>query len=151
MELIALLHFGVTAIYSAVLLLVQVLVYPQFQAVPSSAFARYHRGHCRRMGWVVGPLFGMEGMTALVLAWQLWTMQPLLQGASIGLFLVGHGITFTVFIPLHHRLGSRGADPALLRRAVKLNALRVLAASARVMVAGAISLGVTAGRTGTGF
>lgn len=137
MLLIAL-HLAVTAAYAGVLWLVELALYPQFARVPAAAFPAYHAEHCRRLGWVVGPLFVVEGATALLLAWQLWAAQPLLQAISVGLFLLGHGITFAIFIPLHRQLARGPVTCKDLARAVQLNWLRVIVASVRVVVVIAI-------------
>jgi hypothetical protein len=134
MSLLAAAHLAITAAYCALLWVVQIVVYPQFHRVPATAFADYHREHCARTGWVVGPLFVAEGLTALALAWILWDVQPFLQTASIALFLTGHGITFALFVPLHRQLQRGPVTKDDLARAVRLNWLRVGAAMARMGV-----------------
>lgn len=144
MLLLASFHLTVTAAYCGLLWVVQVLTYPQFQRVPASAFRQYHRDHCTRMGWIVGPLFLAEGVTAFALAWSLWVSQPLLQSASLGLFLLGHGITFAVFVPLHHQLERGPVTKGDLQRAVRRNWLRVAVATARAAVVIAFFLDLAA-------
>jgi len=138
---LAAVHLSITAAYWMVLWVVQLVIYPQFLRVPGDAFAAYHREHCRRMGWVVAPLFAAEGITALALAWSLWADQPYWQGASIGLFLLGHGITFAVFVPLHRRWENGPVPRGDLQKAVRLNWLRVAVGTARLAaVAGAFAV-----------
>jgi hypothetical protein len=134
---LAAVHLASTACYWAVLWVVQLVIYPQFLRVPAGALAEYHAEHCRRMGWVVGPLFVAEGLGALALAWMLWAEQPYLQGASIALFVLGHGITFAVFVPLHRRLATGPVARTDLLKAVRGNWLRVVVATARLAVVAA--------------
>ena len=140
MQVLMLLHLAVTAAYLTILWMAQLLVYPQFVRVPADSFSVYHAEHCRRMGWIVAPLFLVEGTTALLLAWQLWTIQPALQTASLGLFLLGHGITFSVFVPLHRQLARTPVTNDDIHRALRLNWLRTVVATARFGVVCAVIL-----------
>lgn len=138
MDLLAPAHLAITAAYCGLLWVVQVVVYPQFQRVAASGFRDYHRNHCVRMGWVVAPLFVAEGITAFALASALWATQPVLQTASVGLFLISHVITFAIFVPLHRQLECGPVTKEDLQLAVRLNWLRVTAATVRVGVVGVI-------------
>jgi len=132
--MLLILHLVVTAAYCAVLWVVQLLIYPQFERVPTPAFGQYHQEHCRRMGWIVGPIFVIEGITALILAWQLWALQPILQTASLVFFIIGHGITFVIFVPLHQQLAQGQANSINMQRLVQLNWFRTAAMTVRLGV-----------------
>lgn len=127
-------HLIATASYCAILWVVQLLLYPQFRQVPAIAFQQYHHQHCRRMGWIVAPLFLIEGLTAIHLAWQLWESQPALQNASIALFTLGHGITFLLFVPLHRQLARGPVTKKDLLNIIRWNWLRTTIATARLGV-----------------
>jgi len=129
--LILSIHLSVTAAYLGILWLVQWVVYPQFLRVPEGVFKDYHAEHCRRMGRIVGPLFLLEGTTAILLAWLLWAQQPILQLLSLGLYAAGHALTFFIFVPLHAKL-SRGGSRATLHRLIRLNWARVMVAGLRL-------------------
>jgi len=107
-----------------------VLVYPQFAEVPPTAFAAYERSHQRRITWLVGPLFlGQGGTTlALLVARPAGTpLLPVLAGAAC--LAVVLGVTALLAVPLHRRL-DRGWDAAAHRRLLRVDAVRVAAASA---------------------
>jgi hypothetical protein len=132
--LLLLIHLAATALYGGVLWIVQLAVYPQFRRIPEAVFAAYHAEHCRRLGWVVAPLFLLEGITALLAAWLLWPEQPVLQFLSLTLYGLGHGLTFSLFIPLHQKLGQGPPQPTDLDRLVLLNGTRVAVAMARLLL-----------------
>jgi hypothetical protein len=129
-----------TAAYAGFQWTVHVVVYPQLGAVPDSAFTAYERSHERRIGYVVGPLFaGLVVTTAL-----LWFARP--AGTSTwgpalswALLLAVLGITGLLAVPLHRRL-ERGWDPSTHRRLLRVDALRLAAATADVAVAVVIAV-----------
>jgi Domain of unknown function (DUF1772) len=123
-------HLVLTAAYAGFQWTVRVLVYPQFAQVPPDAFAAYERSHQRRVTRVVGPLFVGQGATTLVLlvARPAGTpLAPVLAGAAC--LAVVLGVTALLAVPLHRRL-DRGWDPAAHRRLLRVDAVRVVAATA---------------------
>ena len=123
-------HLVLTAAYAGFQWTVRVLVYPQFAEVPPTAFAAYERSHQRRITWLVGPLFlGQGGTTlALLVARPAGTpLLPVLAGAAC--LAVVLGVTALLAVPLHRRL-DRGWDAAAHRRLLRVDAVRVAAASA---------------------
>lgn len=139
MSALPVLHLAVTAAYAGLLWTVQQVVYPQFAEVPAAAFPAYHRQHMRRIAPLVGPLFLLEGAAAGAAFWLGVATQPLLQTASLGLFLAGNAVTFLVFLPLH---GNPPAGPtrAWCRRLLRWNALRTGLQTVRVAVVAALAL-----------
>jgi hypothetical protein len=115
-----------------------VVVYPQFALVPAdppAVFARYELAHQQRITRLVGPLFGGQVLTtAGVLAFRP-DGAPLVAalGAVLLLALV-LGLTGLLAVPLHRTLSS-GWDEAAFRRLLRVDALRVAAATANVGVA----------------
>lgn len=138
MSLLHELHLIATAAYCALLWVVQIVVYPQFRQVPADAFARYHAEHTRRMGWVVGPIFLLEGATAVLAAAQLMSAQPILQVLSLALFALGTLLTAVVFVPIHRRLAQAPPNQANLEPMIAWNWARTMASSARLIVVTAI-------------
>jgi Domain of unknown function (DUF1772) len=123
-------HLVLTAAYAGFQWTVRVLVYPQFARVPPDAFATYERSHQRRVTRVVGPLFVGQGATTLVLlaARPAGTPPaPVLAGAAC--LAVVLGVTALLAVPLHRRL-DRGWDPAAHSRLLRVDAVRVAAATA---------------------
>jgi hypothetical protein len=123
-------HLVLTAAYAGFQWTVRVLVYPQFAQVPPAAFAPYERSHQRRVTRVVGPLFVGQGGTTLALlaARPAGTpLVPILAGAAC--LAVVLGVTALFAVPLHRHL-DRGWDLAAHRRLLRVDAVRVAAATA---------------------
>lgn len=123
-------HLVLAAAYAGFQWTVRVLVYPQFTRVPPGAFAGYERSHQRLVARVVGPLFaGQVLTTALVLGLRPdgVPLLPMLAGAaSLAVVL---GVTAVLAVPLHRAL-DRGWDPAAHRRLLRVDGVRVAAATA---------------------
>ena len=139
MQIIDALHLTATAGYCTLLWTVQILVYPQMAQVPQSTFSSYHERHCSRILWVVAPLFLFEGVMAVTVAWLSFTATPMLQSLSLGLFIAGNALTFTVFAPLHFQL-SRTRNERLLQKLMHLNWVRTGLESLRLVVVVLISV-----------
>lgn len=114
---------------------VRVVVYPQFALVPGDWFARYELAHQQRITRLVGPLFGGQVLTtAAVLVVRPDGASPVAAGGAVVLLAVVLGLTGLRAVPLHRRL-SAGWDDAAFRRLLRVDALRVAAATANVAVA----------------
>jgi hypothetical protein len=127
------LHLVSTAVLAGVGWVVQVVVYPAFALVGPAEWPAYHRQHLRRIGWVVGPPWLVQGVSvgALLLA-SPWEFAPLAVLAAAGVVLTVAGA-----VPAHDRLET-GRD---LRRLLRANLLRTLVWSAATVVA-AVQLAV---------
>ena len=123
-----LLHLGATLALVGVLWVVQVAVYPLFDALAPADFPAYHHRYTRRITLVVAPLMVAEGLTALLL-WLGGLRGPLAVAAAVLLLLIWLS-TFALQVPLHLRL-DRGYDAAAHRRLVATNWIRTLAWTAR--------------------
>lgn len=126
-----LLHLGSTLALAGVLWVVQVAVYPLFDALAPADFPAYHHRYTRRITLVVAPLMVTEGLTALLL-WLGGMRGPLAVAAAALLLLIWLS-TFVLQVPLHARLG-RSYDAAAHRRLVATNWIRTLAWTARAGV-----------------
>lgn len=122
-------HLVLSAAYAGFQWTVRFLVYPQFAQVPPPAFAAYERSHQRLVTRVVGPLFAGQGATTLLLLVLRPAAVPLLPvlagAASLAVVL---GVTALLAVPLHRRL-DRGWDPAAHRRLLRVDGVRVAAAT----------------------
>jgi hypothetical protein len=120
---------------------VQVVVYPQFAGVDVDSFAAYERAHQRRISYLVGPLFAALVITslAIVLAPPEGVSRAAcaLSAGLVGVILV---LTGAFAVPLHRRL-DRGWDMQAHRSLVRVDALRVAAASANVVLVGVMAAG----------
>ena len=113
------LHLFATVFMTGLIWCVQIVVYPLFSTI-GQAFPDYHKRYTQRIGWVVGPVMGLELSTGVL--WLYLTANSL---ALANLLLLG-GIwvsTALVQMPLHQRL-SEEASPSLVRSLVKTNWLR---------------------------
>ena len=123
-------HLALTAAYAGFQGTVRFLVYPQFVRVPADAFAAYERSHQRLVTRVVGPLFAGQGATTLLLLVVRPGEVPLLPVlAGAGCLAVVLGVTAFGAVPLHRRLDV-GWDPDAHRRLLRVDGLRVAAATA---------------------
>jgi hypothetical protein len=134
------LHLVVVCAYAGFQWTVRVLVYPQFAAVPPDRFAAYERSHQRRISFVVGPLFAAQAVTTG------WLLVDRPAGTSLALVLTAAGLYGAVLlvtalgaVPVHRRLDG-GWDPVAHRRLLRVDALRVVLATAAVLVALALVL-----------
>ncbi|SDO73504.1 hypothetical protein SAMN05660199_02472 [Klenkia soli] len=139
--LLTVVHLVLVAAYAGFQWTVRVLVYPQFAGV-GPGFAAYERAHQRRVTRVVGPLFVGQGVTTL------WLLVLVLRGeAPAGPVVVGAaclavvlGVTALGAVPLHRVLDA-GWDAAAHRRLLRVDSVRVAAASAGVLAAAWLVLG----------
>ncbi len=125
-------HLVTTSAYAGFQWTVRLVVYPQLARVPADSFASYERAHQSRISWLVAPLFAALAVTtALLFAADaaLWATL-----SSAVLLLVVLALTGLVAVPLHRRL-SRRWDPSAHRRLLRVDAVRVAAATLNVAVA----------------
>jgi hypothetical protein len=134
-------HLLVVSAYAGFQWTVRVLVYPQFAAVPATGFAAYEQTHQTRIARVVGPLFAGQAVTT---GWLLVDRPP---GTSLPLVLTSAGLygavlltTALLAVPLH-RLLDAGWDATAHRRLLRVDALRVVLATAGAAVALALLVG----------
>jgi hypothetical protein len=123
-------HLALTAAYAGFQWTVRFLVYPQFAQVPADAFAGYERSHQLLVTRVVGPLFAAQGVTTLFLLVVRPAEVPLLPVlAGGGCLAAVLAVTAFLAVPLHRRLDVCW-DPAAHRRLLRVDGLRVAAATA---------------------
>lgn len=115
-----------TALHLSFQAVVTVVVYPALAEVPPERFAAAHDRHSRRVSLVVGPVYAL---LAAACGWALLALPP---SAPLVLALVGSGasvlVTAAVAAPTHSRLGSAGPEAGLLRRLLRADRVRLLAA-----------------------
>jgi hypothetical protein len=133
-------HVVTTAAYAGFQWTVNRVVYPQLGTVPEDAFTAYERSHERRITYVVGPLFAALVVTTAL----LWVDRPsglsvLGPAVSSALLLAVLGATGLLAVPLHRRL-ERGWDREAYARLLRADALRVVAATANLVVAVVLAL-----------
>lgn len=130
------LHLAVTGALAAILWVVQLAVYPLFDAVGRDGFAAYHRRYTAGIARVVGPLMLTEAGTA-VLLWLGGLRGPVFLG-SLVLLAVAWISTAAVQVPLHRRL-TAGYEAGAHRRLVRTNWLRTGAWTARALLVWSLS------------
>lgn len=143
LEVMALVHFGITSYLVGLIWVIQVVHYPLFREVGSESFPRYERSHTHRISWVVALPMMAEGICATSLV-VLLRSGPLALYAwlGIGLLSVIWLSTATLQMPCHERL-SRGFDPMVHRRLVASNWIRTAAWTIRGAIAFYLALRVS--------
>lgn len=127
-------HLAFVCAYAGFQWTVRVVVYPQFARVPPERFARYELAHQRRISLVVGPLFGGLLLTTAGVLWSSRGVALVAAVAAAVLLAVVLGLTGLLAVPLHRTL-SAGWDETAFRRLLRVDTLRVAAATANVGVA----------------
>ncbi len=113
---------GVFGMFS-VIWMVQFIVYPSFLEIDETRWREFHRRHCRRMGFIVGPLMCCELFGAIAV---LVMMSD--DGFSIALLitsLLTWLVTAVIFVPIHRKLG-RVYRVSLVRSLIKQNWVRTI-------------------------
>lgn len=134
-------HAVATAWLAGLIWTVQLVVYPGFAEVgTTAAWARAHGEHERRMTLAVGPPWAVQGLALLALLVRRPDGVPLwLLALAAGLAAGSVAVTVLVSVPQHVRLG-RGWDDGAWRRLMHTNWWRTAswtagAVCAAVMVA----------------
>jgi hypothetical protein len=128
-------HLAGTAGMMGLIWFVQLVHYPLFDAVGSDQFVAYESAHQRRTSWVVGPLMGVEGVSALAIAAALRDeVGFVLTLIGLGLLAVIHASTVMLQVPAHRRLSER-YDAEVVHRLVRTNWVRTIGWSLRVVIA----------------
>lgn len=124
-------HVAATFVMVGVIWFIQMVHYPLFSHVPSTAFAAYEATHMRLTTWVVTPPIVVEAMTGVLLLWRrpeevrlplLWT--------GLGLLAIIWLSTTLLQFPRHQILLS-GFDPSTHKTLLLSNWIRTIAWSAR--------------------
>ena len=107
-----------------VILLVQVLIYPQFNYVSPHELGNYVKFHIRHISWIVIPIMLVESFSLI----QLWTNQEIwsfwLISATVLLVLIW-GLTFIKIAPLHNEI-ARSSDVTFIPSLLSLNFIRTI-------------------------
>lgn len=136
-------HLAATSGMMGLIWFVQLVHYPLFAAVGDDQFVAYEAAHQRRTSWVVGPLMGAEGVSALAIAVVLRNEVGLaLTLVGLALLAMIHASTVMLQVPAHRKL-STGRDIEVVRRLVRTNWVRTIGWSLRVVVAAAMIVTAT--------
>ena len=134
-----------TAVYAGFQWCVQVVVYPQFAAVPAESFAAYEAAHQRRITPLVGVVFGLLVVATGWLAFGRDPRTPVTL-VVIGAVLVVAVLALTAFAAVpQHRVLSDGWDASAARRLQRVDLARAVVATAAV----ALGLVMVLGASGT--
>ncbi len=111
--------------------MVQLIIYPGFEAVDPDRFTAWHAGYTRAITWIVGPL--MLGQAGL-LAWLLYDRRDPTSILAAAAVAVAWAATIALAIPCHDALQARGRDAAVIRRLVATNWVRTVAWTAAFLL-----------------
>ncbi len=125
-DLVVVVHLASTWGIVGLIWMVQVVHYPLFLAVGQPEFVDYERAHTKRISYIVGPLMGVESVTALALL----ALRP--EGVRLALILAGlvllgviHASTVLLQVPAHSKL-SESYDRSMIVRLVRTNWIRTV-------------------------
>jgi hypothetical protein len=107
---------------TAVIWLVQVLVYPNFRLIPDSQFKEFHKRHCDRISFLVAPMFAEPLIVAMVIQKGNGNFEWIFHGISIGLILTATA----VFSAPTHSLLAKGPNEKAIDYLVRSNRIRTL-------------------------
>jgi uncharacterized membrane protein len=131
---IALLHLLPTAFMTGVIWMCQVAHYPLLARVGKQALPAYQAANTRLTTWVVLPPMVVELVFAIWLVWDAPPAQQSLAWTGALLLFACWGSTFSLQVPLHHRLNKR-FDEAAWRSLVRTNWIRTFAWTGRSVTA----------------
>lgn len=121
-EFLQLLNVLVTGYLLGLIWLVQLIHYPGFLFVSPSHFLDFHQRHSSVLGLLAGPAMIFE----LVIAMILLILDPhWISGLSLFVVMGTWISTFSLSVPLHHRLAN-GFDRELILRLVSTNWIRTI-------------------------
>lgn len=136
LQLLLLLNLVLAAMLSGLIWLVQLVSYPAFLHVgPDTSFA-YQRHHIRSISWVVVPLMMAELFLAgwLLLSTFTFNILSYLNYAAFACLLMIWLATFGLAVPLHNRLGKEGYKSLTIRKLVRINWIRTIGWSLRLIL-----------------
>jgi hypothetical protein len=118
-----LVQFGCCAAMTGIIWFVQWVHYPAFLQVDPAQWKAFHARHTGMTGAIVGPLMLGEMVAAVGLTW--WVPPGSDPAALAALLLLGviWGVTAFHSVPCHRRL-EEGYDAAVVRKLIRINALR---------------------------
>ena len=104
--------------------LVQLVIYPGFRPIETTAFPAWHRSYTGRISWIVIPLMLVQaGALGWLLATETATAARVGAAVAVGIAWV---TTFAVSVPIHERLDA-AKDLALIERLIATNWIRTVA------------------------
>jgi len=107
---------------TAVIWLVQVLIYPAFRFVADSDFKAFHKRHCDRISFLVAPMFAEPIGVAFVILEGTRNLEWIFHAASIALILA---VTAVFSAPTHSILAN-GKQKHSIDRLIRFNWIRTV-------------------------
>ena len=115
---------------TAVIWLVQVLIYPNFKFIPESEFEGFHKRHCDRISYLVAPMFGQGFFSGLILWQGPRTVEWVFHFVAITSIFI---ITAVRSAPAHSKLAHR-KDLPTVDHLIRWNWTRTLIWSAELIL-----------------
>ncbi|MFT4830528.1 MAG: DMSO reductase anchor subunit [Psychroserpens sp.] len=103
--------------------MVQLVVYPSFKYFATADLVNWHQKYTVRITYIVMPL--MLGQL-LVSGFQFYETQSFYSVGSFVMVLALWATTFSIFVPLHAKIGSNSFSPEDLQRLEKRNWIRTV-------------------------
>ncbi len=123
-ELMLLLNAASVFFMVGLIWMVQIVHYPLFAEGHPERFGPFHRGHSRRISWLVIPAMSIEAATTMaLLKWRPESVELPLVLAGVVAVVAVWLITILVQVPQHQKLAG-GYDAETIRSLVRSNWLR---------------------------
>ncbi len=134
MKIVFLSQIAATLLMTGITWFAQVVHYPLLGLVKGASFREYQIANMRLTTFVVGPLIGVEGVTAFLLLWQR-PHSVLLSQVLIGIGLLAVIWLSTAFLQVpKHNILAQGFDVGAHRVLVISNWIRTVAWSLRSLL-----------------
>lgn len=135
-------QLATTLYLTGLIWVIQMVHYPLMDRVPVEAFVEFHHQHAKRISRIViAPMMVELAAATLLLVIRPVGVPPSLPVVGAILVAIVWLSTFTIQVPLHHRL-TAGFDPAAHRALVRGNWIRTVAWTLRAAVAIAVAITV---------
>ena len=130
MTLILLSQLILSAIFTGLVLLVQLTHYPTFKYIDSNSWTKFHQFHSSSISIMAMPLMlGELGLAAYTL-WAQPNTLHILAAVFVGIIWLN---TFLQAVPLHAQLADQ-KDSNKIKKLVKVNSIRTIFSTARTIL-----------------
>ena len=129
--IIFILHLISCAFMAGLIWAIQILHYPAFDEIHPDKFITFHTGHSNKITYIVGPVMGLELITAIILLIQ--KVDPLFFAANLLFLGLIWFATAFLSVPLHNTL-SKGQNNLAIKKLVNTNWPRTILWSLRLVI-----------------
>ena len=132
-ETVVQVQFGIDIALAMLIWLVQLIIYPAYLSIDKEQFSVWHHRYMRTISYIVIPLISAQ---ALCIGFQCLENNSLLVRFQAILFIVAWTTTFTLSVPCHKKLQTKGWNEGVTKRLIYTNWIRTFAWSAVLVLDG---------------